>query len=339
MKFLTTPRTWEELPGVAQQLARCRCASGPFAAQRWTKEFVVMHDTFNPVSKTEAPSDLSNLLEVTNALANIVSPQIDETEKSRGKIYKVERNRLRDKKRGRSPMFPFTPEDVLPFGARISMNSLFNWYQWCSHHTQAGAPSIAGLISQILMTLGDFVVPAVLSSQTLLDTIHYVLPWRSERLKSAKPEDYDFHDLDAACSILVSLALIMPPLLLAKWILLNNNAIHILNMETAVLIVAYGNANPIVTSSGETIHLAQTMFHFTHFHKRLTVGMRRDADLMPILPLLYQHNELGAWTQCCDEGIDVTSPYAEAPWKLLSYVLYERCFAPGCIRSFYSERR
>jgi hypothetical protein len=336
MIFLTTPRTWEELPSLAQQLAQCRCASGPFAALRWTKEFVYMHDQFTVKG---IPTDFRNLLDVVKALARTVLPRLAATAQSRGKLYKVERNRRRDEKRGRSPMFPATPDDVLPFGAQTSMNSLFNWYRWCNHQPQTCAPSIAGLITEIIIILRHSVVPAVVSSKTLLDTLHYVVPLRSERLRAAKPERFDFRDLHEASRILLALALVMPPLLLARWSLLNNGALYTMNMETAVIILAHKAADPIVTASGETIHLAPTLSHFRLFHKRLTIGMRRDGELTPIFPLLYQHNVLGAWTQHCDEEVDISSPYAEAPWKVLSLLISQRCFAPGCVRSFCSERR
>jgi hypothetical protein len=338
MRFLTIPRTWKELHHLAEQLAQCRCAFGPFVTLHQTKEFVFMHDMFKDSSMMGTASDFSNLLDVVKGLASIVSTPITTIEQSRGKIYKTERNRRRDEKRGRSPLFPATPEDVLPFGAQISMNSLFNWYQWCSHQPHNGA-AMGELIAQIILMLGDSVVPAVASSKTLLDTLHYVVPMRSERLRAVKPDILDSRDLHAASTILLALALVMPPLLLAKWSFSNNNASYTINMESALIVIAFELAGPIEAANGEIINLGLTVANFAIFHGRLIIGMRRDAELTPMFPLLYQHKIIRDWTDYCDKDVNVSSPQAEAPWKIRAFFRSRRCFAPGCVRSFHSERR
>jgi hypothetical protein len=55
--------------------------------------------------------------------------------------------------------------------------------------------------------------------------------------------------------------------------------------------------------------------------------------------MIYQHRILGPWTKYLDNVLDLTNPHAEALWKTVSLSLLQRCFAPGCVRSYQGERR
>jgi hypothetical protein len=276
MRFLTTPRTPEQLHDLAQQLAQCRCSSGPMAPHRWTERFRYLHDDFqvSPHPKRGAPTNHSNLLDAVKALARIILARIQTATKARGKLYKVERNRRRDERHGRPSIFPVTPDDIFPFGARASMNSLFNWYEWCSHEPHGGSDAIPELIADIIARFGSFVFPAVVFSETLLDTIHFVVLLRSKQLRVTKPENPPFYDLQAASRILGVLALSMPPLLVAKWCFRSSDyASNTMEMEVALVVLVRETAGPIVTASGEVIMLGPIVDNFNVFHRRLTVGM------------------------------------------------------------------
>jgi hypothetical protein len=167
--------------------------------------------------------------------------------------------------------------------ARDMMSTvLCNWYQWCCEDVHGSNPAF---LSKIISTCGPLVVPALVPSRILLDTVRDVVMVCCERITPLRQRASNIKDPVAASVALDSLDRRMrPPLLLAFWCSQGNAAHKTLAMISTVSNLAqklpglFMFRNPASTCSSEIVRV------FSAFHWSLTTAVQKTIHVYPHQP-------------------------------------------------------